>query len=184
MACRRISLRCRYNPLTYGDLISNVRVNQIRAILVVVLFVILSGCGDIYRYIRSGEVGLAIKKEIRDKHEKEIKIDRVTQFPWNELFIFGGYTRVEEICKSLSIPKGECGDVITSSPIDDAQQLMVFRLNGRVVHSEIHIAWNGRFEIGKMPLDPSSAVFNVVVNGRLYNGQESLLLKLKNNNEP
>lgn len=153
-----------------------------QVIAVIALIFTLSGCGDIYRYIRSGEVGWAIKKEIRDKHEKKIIIANTTKFPWDEFFVFGAYTMAEEVCQSLSIPEVECGDVITSSPIDDAQQLMVFRLNGKVVHSEIHIAWHGKFKFKKMPLNPSTAVFSVVVNGQTYNGQDSLVLKVKNEN--
>lgn len=153
-----------------------------RIIVVIALISILSGCGDIYRYIRSGEVGWAIKKEIRDKNKKEIVMANVTKFSWNEFFVFGGYTMIEEVCQNLNIPENECGNVITSSPMDDAQQLMVFRLNGKVVHSEIQIAWHGRFKIEKMPLNPSTAVFNVVADGKLYNGEDSLILRLKNEN--
>ena len=52
----------------------------------------LAGCGDIYRYVASGEVGWALKKEIRDRGRQEIALAGLTRFAWDEMIVFGAYT--------------------------------------------------------------------------------------------
>lgn len=102
----------------------------------------------------------------------------ITKFSWDEFFVFGAYTPTSEVCQNLSLPKNECEATITSESTDDAEMLMVFRLNGKVVHSELHIAWHGDFELeDTTPLTPKTAIFAVVAKGKLYNGEDNLTLK-------
>ena len=146
-----------------------------RATAILALIVSLFGCGDIYRFAKSGEVGWAIKKEIRDKQRKEIVLANITKFPWDEFFVFEAYTPTSEVCQSLSLSKNDCEATITSESTGDAEMLLVFRLNGKVVHSELHIAWHGDFDQeDTAPLTPKTVVFNVVAKGKLYNGEDSL----------
>ena len=153
-----------------------------RVATILALIVCLSGCGNIYRFAKSGEVGWAIKKEIRDKHKKEIILANITQFPWDEVFVFGAYSPTFEVCQILNISKNDCEATITSESTDDAEMLMVFRLNGKVVHSELHIAWHGDFEHENIaPLTPKTAVFVVIAEGKTYNGENRLVLRVKRN---
>lgn len=144
------------------------------------LAICVSGCGDIYRFAKSGEVGWAIKKEIRDKHQKEIVLEKITEFLWDEFFVFGAYTPASKVCERLSLSKTDCESTISSESIDDAEMLLVFRLRGEIVHSETHIGWHGQFMLEETaPLTPKTAVFDVIKNGELYNGEDRFELKIK-----
>ena len=51
---------------------------------------VLTGCGDIYRYAASGEVGWALKKKIRDRQRNTVTLNELTQLGYH------GEFRVEE----------------------------------------------------------------------------------------
>jgi hypothetical protein len=140
----------------------------------------LSGCGDVYRYFKSGEVSWALKNELRDKHSKEVNIAKLTDFEWDELYLFGPYEPTDDICKHLRIAPEECRSVITSESTDDGEMLMVFRHNGKVVHTEMHIRWHGDFTpVPDEAFSRTSAVFNVFVEGKGSLGQDHLVLRPK-----
>ena len=151
-----------------------------RAVIFAVLLCSLSGCGDIYRYVESGEVGWALKKELRDKHSKEIAIAKLTSFEWDELFMFGPYQPTSEVCKRLALSQDDCTSAIKSESTDDGEMLMVFRHKGKVVHSEMHMRWHGDFTpVPHEPLTPTSAVFTVSVEGKGAFGEDWLKLRPK-----
>jgi len=151
-----------------------------RIAIIAMLLLSLVGCGDIYRYFNSGEVGRALKRELRDKHAQEVSIAKLTKFQWDELFLFGPYEPTGEICKRLNLAPTECKSTITSESTDDGQMLMVFRNNGKVVHTEMHIRWHGDFTpVPDKPFTPATAVFKVVVDGKGSQGQDWLRLREK-----
>ncbi len=134
--------------------------------IVVALLLCLVGCDDLNLSLDSGEVGWALKKEIRDKKSRVVSIVRLTRFEWDELFLFPPYEPKNDICKRLALTPEECKNTITLESSDDSQMLMVFRNKGKVVHTEIHIRRNGDFiPVPDTPFTPSTAVFNVVVEG-------------------
>jgi hypothetical protein len=140
----------------------------------------LSGCGDVYRYFKSGEVGWALKKELRDKHSKVVNIAKLTDFEWDELYLFSPYEPTDDICKRLLIALEDCRSVITSESTDDGEMLMVFRHTGKVVHTEMHIRWHGDFTpVPDEVFSRESAVFDVFVEGKGSLGQDRLVLRPK-----
>ncbi len=149
-----------------------------RALIAACLLLTLTGCGDVYRYLKSGEVGWALKKALRDKHSKEVAIAQLTGFEWDELFLFGPYMPTDEVCKRLAIAPAECRSVITSESMDDGEMLMVFRHQGRVVHTEMHLRRHGDFTpVPEAPYTPKSAVFAVSVEGKGALGEDWLKLR-------
>ena len=148
-----------------------------KVLLATLLMLSVSGCGDIYRYIKSGQVGWALKRELRDRHVQKIELAKLTEFAWDELFLFGPYEPANEICKTLHLPEADCKSTITETSTDDGEMLMVFRLNGKIVHNEIHIRWHGDFSpIPQEPLTPQTAVFSVSVQGKGASGEDRLVL--------
>jgi hypothetical protein len=144
----------------------------------------LAGCDDAYRYAVSGEVGWALKKELRDKHSNEVAIAKLTRFEWDELFLFGPYQPTSEACNRLAMSQADCASSIKSESTDDGQMLMVFRRNGKVVHSEMHIRWHGDFTpVPDALLTPASAIFTVSVQGKGAGGEDWLKLRLKPANQ-
>jgi hypothetical protein len=149
-----------------------------RTVLAMLLALCLSGCGDIYRYLKSGEVGWALKKELRDRKAARVELAKITKFEWDEFFLFGPYQPTSEVCKRLALSPGDCKSAISAESTDDGEMLMVFRLKGKVVHSEMHIRWNGDFTPEPdEPLTPQTAVFSVSVEGKGANGEDWLKLR-------
>lgn len=149
-----------------------------RTLLTVLLVISLSGCGDVYRYQRSGEVEWALKKEIRDKKSIRVEIAKLTSFEWDEMFIFGPYQPTSDVCKRLELSSVACKTIITAESTDDGEMLMVFRLKGKVVHTEMHIRWHGDFTpVPGKPFTPRTAVFSVSVEGKDASGEGRLKLR-------
>jgi hypothetical protein len=148
-----------------------------RITIIAITLLCLSGCGNIYRYFSSGEVGWALKRELRDKRTQEVTIAKLTKFQWDELFLFGPYYPTSEICKRLNLTPAECKSTITSESTDDGEMLMVFRNTGKVVHTEMHIRWHGDFTpVPNKSFTPATAIFKVVVDGKGTQGQDWLRL--------
>lgn len=142
------------------------------------LFMTLSGCGDLYRFISSGEVGWAIKREVRNQQKTEISLATLTRFNWDELIIFGSYTPRNEICRRLQLEEPACASANLPEPLDDGLSLLVFRLNGKIVHREIHLGYHGEFRVdNRIGFTPQNAVFVVEPHGMLRHGERQLLLK-------
>ena len=149
-----------------------------RTVLAILLALCLSGCGDIYRYLKSGEVGWALKKELRDRKATRVELAKITKFGWDEFILFGPYQPTSEVCKRLALSSGDCKSAITAESTDDGEMLMVFRLKGKVVYSEMHIRWHGDFTpVPDEPLTPQTAVFSVSVEGKGALGEDWLKLR-------
>jgi hypothetical protein len=149
-----------------------------RTLFTILLFLSLSGCGDSYRYLKSGNVGWALKKELRDKKSTRVDIANLTNFQWDELFLFSPYQATNEICKRLVLSAVDCKSFITAESTDDGEMLMVFRREGNIVHTEMHIRWHGDFTpVSDMPFTPRTAVFSVSVEGKGASGNDWLKLR-------
>lgn len=149
-----------------------------RSLLAILLILNLCGCGDAYRYVKSGEVGWALKEELRDRKSTRVELAKLTRFEWDEVFVFDPYALTSEVCKRLSLPAAECTSTITMESTDDGEMLLVFRLKGKVVHTEMHIRWHGDFTPApKEPLTLQTAVFAVVAAGKGSSGQDWLKLR-------
>ena len=141
--------------------------------------ILLAGCGDIYRYLTSGEVGWAIKREIRDRQQTEIALASLTRFPWDELIVFSAYTPRQEICQRLKLDERTCVAADLPEPLDDGLGLLVFRRNGKIIHREIQLGWHGRFQVDERSFTPQTAVFVVEPHGSGRDGEPYLILRAK-----
>lgn len=154
------------------------------AVLLVLSGTLLTGCGDIYRFLRSGEVGWAIKREIRDRQQTEITLAKLTRFSWDELIIFSSYTPRHEICRRLQLTDADCIAADLPEPLDDGLDLLVFRLNGNIVHREIQLGYHGEFRVDEASFTPRDAVFVVEPGALLSNGERQLILHGKKSSQP
>lgn len=151
-----------------------------KILVAIVICMSMSGCGDVYRYLKSGPVGWAINKETRYKKQTEIDLSKITGFDWDQLVIFGAYSRQIEICNRLQLDDRSCTAKISDEPDNEGEMLMVFLQHGEVVHSEIHIGWHGAFSVDDTTtLTPQNAIFVVERRGTLYSGEANLILRLK-----
>jgi hypothetical protein len=147
-----------------------------RHLLAILLGLSLTGCGDIQRYLKSGEVGWALKRALRDQHAERIELVQLTRFTWDELFLFGPYEPANEVCRTLGSASSDCESSLTLAS-SDGEVLMVFRRGGKIVHSEIHLRWHGDFSpMPNAPLTPQTAVFSVSIQGKNAAGEDRLVL--------
>ncbi|MDW5418951.1 hypothetical protein R6242_20470 [Iodobacter sp. CM08] len=147
-----------------------------RALLIIFFVLLLSGCGDVYCYLKSGEVGRALNKELRHKKSTQVEIAKLTKFTWDEFFLFGPHQSTSEVCKRLMLTAAECQSVFKIESVDEGDMLMVFRLKGRIVHTELHRRYFGDFTPApKTPFTPQTAVFLVEGKG----ASNSAWLKLR-----
>lgn len=138
---------------------------------------VLTGCGDIYRYAASGEVGWAIKQEIRNRQQTTVTLAKLTRFSWDELIVFGPYTPNDEICRRLQLDDLACKVADLPEPLDDGLSLLVFRRNGKIVHREIHLGYHGTFRVDdRISFTPRDAIFTVEPGSTLSDGQRQLIL--------
>lgn len=149
-----------------------------RALLLVAGALALQGCGDIYRYLNSGDVGWALKTALRDRKSTRVELAKLTEFQWDEFLLFGPYEPTSEVCRRLELSLVACKSVITVESVDDSEMLMVFRHRGKVVHTEMHFRWHGDFTpIPDKPFSPQTAVFSVSIEGRGAAGGDWLKLR-------
>lgn len=154
-----------------------------RAVLVFVIVLCLSGCSDIQRYFTTGEVSWALKRELRDKRATQVELAKLTKFEWDELYLFGPYFPSSDVCKSLELSALECKSAITVASTDDGEMLLVFRLKKKIVHTEIHLRGYGDFVPAlsekslRQPFTPQTAIFFVSLEGKDTNGAGGLILR-------
>jgi hypothetical protein len=127
----------------------------------------LWGCDKFSRSSNStGEVGLALKKELLENQVKEVDIAKLTRFAWDELFLFSPYFPTSEVCKRVQLSVAECKSTIPEESTDDGEMMMVFRIKGKVAHSELHHRQHGDFTPAPSePFTPETAIFSVVAEG-------------------
>ena len=148
---------------------------------IVVVVGTLAGCGDIYRYYKSGPVSWALKREVRDNYAQRIVLSDLTRFAWDELFLFGPYQPKSMVCATLGIGEMQCESRILVTSVDDGEMLIAFRKSGALVHSELHYRWHGDFTPlpSVQPIPLSRATFRVVPEGRAAGGGAWLKLVLE-----
>lgn len=131
-----------------------------RTLIPVLLVLCIPGCGDSFRYLKNGEVGMALHKEIRDRKSTIVEISRLTDFEWDEMFLLNPYHPTNEVCKRLDLSEVDWKASITKESTDDGEMLLVFRLKGKVVHTEMHYRYYGDFTSAPTdPCTPRTAVF-------------------------
>ena len=153
-----------------------------KRISLILFTLVLASCDISYFY--SGTVGKAIRNELRELNKQEIVLSDITQFEWDELFLFEPYTSSKSVCFKLNIPEKQCEAEIPEQSMDDGEMYIVFRNNGVIVHKEMYIRFNGDFTPIKyeLPLTPSTALFTVTEQGKSASGKPWLKLKLSSNN--
>ena len=151
---------------------------SIATLLIVVC--LLSGCGDLYRFAKSGPVGWEIKKQLRDRGMRTVNLSEVAPFGWSELFLFNPYSSRDSVCKALGINLSQCTNVVTSETVDEGSVLLVFRDSGVIVHSELHFRFHGDFAPvpPSQPIARAAASFQAVVEGQSSSGEQWLKLQL------
>lgn len=150
-----------------------------RRLLTAGLLALLAGCGEVSGWWRTGEVGRALSKALRERASAEIDLRTLTRFAWDELFVFAAPTTPREVCLRLRLAKEDCDRRITMTSIRADEALLVFREKERIVHVETLLRANGDFSrsIHLMPFRHGRAVFVVTAGPRPPGGESPLYLR-------
>jgi hypothetical protein len=159
-----------------------VKAKRMKRISLIFTFLLITACD--LTYSNSGMVGKAIRHEVRVLEKHDFTLSEITDFTWDQLYLFEPYTPRNSVCKQLTIPENQCEDKIPEHSMDDGEMYIVFRNKGAIVHKEMHIRFNGDFTPinYKQPLTPSTAIFNVKPQGKSASGKPWLKLELISNN--
>lgn len=154
--------------------------NARRVVLAAVLSTLLAGCGEVSRWWRTGEVGRALSKALRERTSAEIDLRALTRFSWDELYVFAAPTTPREACRKLRLAKEDCDRKLNLTSIRADESLLVFREKERIVHVETLLRANGDFSrsIYLMPFRHGQAVFRVSAGPRSPGGESPLYLRL------
>lgn len=160
--------------------------NARRLVLAAVLCALLAGCGEVSRWWRTGEVGRALSKALRERTSAEIDLRPLTRFSWDELFVFAAPTTPREACRKLRLAKEDCDRRLTMTSIRADESLLVFREKDKIVHVETVLRANGDFSrsIHLMPFRLGQAVFVVTTGPQPLGGESPLYLRPRGAPEP
>ncbi|MDH5264383.1 MAG: hypothetical protein OEX21_06520 [Betaproteobacteria bacterium] len=149
-----------------------------RLLLAATLPALLAACGEISGWWRTGEVGRALQKALRERASAEIDLRPLTRFSWDELHVFAAPTTPREACRKLRLSKEDCDRKINMTSIRADESLLVFREKERIVHVETLLRANGDFSrsIHLMPFRHGQAVFLVTAGPRPPGGESPLYL--------
>lgn len=151
-----------------------------RGRILLALSILLTGCFLIGP--GSNMVGTNIGREVRDKKVKHIDIAKLTNFPWDDIYVFGPYQRRVSICESLKLEASTCTRLIRKD-VDEGETLLVFRNKNEIVHVERHRRYFGDFAVSAAhnPIQREDAKFLVEQSAVAYDGKPWYKLVLAKN---
>lgn len=153
----------------------------IRSMATALVFCALAGCGEIDRYLTAGPVGWALKQEVRDRGASRVVLSRLTNFDWDQLFVFGPYAPQAEVCAVLAVSASDCESKVGAGSMDDGEMVLAFRRGGELVHAELHLRWHGDLTPvpAAQPISRDRAVFRVLREGQAASGGPWIKLALE-----
>src|SRR5262249_32898641 len=100
-----------------------------------------------------------------------VDLARLTDFPWEQAFVFSPFTTREQICQALSAQWADCRAAVPRV-LEEGSYLLVFASHGKVVHQELHARANGDFCSTScvIELTAAAAAFKAVADGKLPDG--------------
>lgn len=111
----------------------------------------------------AGQISERIGEVANEPSSKELDLGRLTSFGWDRLYLFKAGTTREAICQFLSANRNLCDRVVRYESVPAAHMAILFALDGRLTHIELHALANGEFDVDPGPegLPRSDCVFRV-----------------------
>jgi hypothetical protein len=105
-------------------------------------------------------------KLTRDTDVTTVDLTQVTQFAWDEVYLFAPYTQRKQVCATLKIPAKDCERFIPFEANDDSEMTLAFVLQHCMVRYVRHGRRNGDF----MPLPQANVVAEEDARFRVVRG--------------
>jgi len=149
-----------------------------QALHTMLLLAALSGLAACYR---GKDISESLDKAVLIPHAGEVRLADLTRFDWDSLYLFGGYTARENICKTIQLEIDECARQIPFEWVAESNAALLFLSKGDLVHAEQHAYSKGEFKPlpESQPLTPTTAVFRIVRTPSARVGDPDIELVLK-----
>ncbi len=110
----------------------------------VVAIVLVAACSEATNGV--GMISQRLGQAVRNAGNQEVALASLTSFGWDRFYAFKpGVTR-EEVCRFIHAGRNACGRVIRIERAGQDQTFLVFALEDRVTHVELHALSNGEFD--------------------------------------
>ena len=111
----------------------------------------------------AGQISERIGEVANEPSSKALDLGRLTSFGWDRLYLFKAGTTREAICQFLSANRNLCDRVVRYEAVPAAHTAILFALDGRLTHIELHALANGEFDVDPGPegLSRSDCVFRI-----------------------
>jgi len=99
----------------------------------------------------TGMISQRIGEAVHEPGARELDLPKLTSFGWDRFYFFKPGTSREEICAFIGAPANRCQLLVRYEAVPDDSNALVFSLNGRLTHMELHALANGEFDFNAGP---------------------------------
>lgn len=103
-----------------------------------------AGCSELGN--GTGQISQRIGEITHDPSSREVDLSKLTTFGWDRLHYLKPGTSREDICKFVGANRNSCGRVFRYTSVPSDHLVLLFSLNGRLTHTELHALDNGQFD--------------------------------------
>jgi hypothetical protein len=152
--------------------------DRMRFAVVVLLSVFSFGCSEMRN--DTGTISKRIGEVVHTPGSGEVDLSKLTTFGWEYFYASRpGITR-EEVCKFIGAGRNTCGRIVRIEKAPEDHVYLIFGLNGKLTHIELHALSNGQFDMQfpKNGFPRAKAVFKVR-RSSTGSGTDAILLEPK-----
>lgn len=104
---------------------------------------LMCGCSELLG--GTGMISKRIGEVVRTPGSTEVDLTKLTTFGWDRFHVVKPGTSREEVCQLIEAGPDICGSIVRLEKVPDDHEYLVFGLDGRLTHLELHALANGQF---------------------------------------
>jgi hypothetical protein len=112
--------------------------------LLLALSLTLVGCSETRN--STGMISQRIGQAVHSERVNVLDLAKLTTFGWAYFYAFKPGTTREEVCKFIGANRNTCGRIVRIEQAPEDHMFLIFGLNGRLTHVELHAVENGIFD--------------------------------------
>lgn len=106
---------------------------------------LLFGCSELLS--GTGMISKRIGEVVRTPGSTEVDLTKLTTFGWDKFHVLKPGTPREEVCQLIEAGPDICGSIVRIEKVPEDHEYLVFGLEGRLTHLELHALANGHFAL-------------------------------------
>lgn len=108
-------------------------------------FALLLGCSELLN--GTGMISKRIGEVVRTPGSTEVDLAKLTTFGWDKFHVLKPGTTREEVCQFIEAGPDVCSSIVRIEKVPDDHEYLIFGLEGRLTHLELHAIENGQFAL-------------------------------------